>query len=149
MKQILLITSIILFFSMNTFGQIERQIQNFSEIPKNILAHLDKMGMDTSQVLNNYEGDYLNFIFKVAEEDFDLIGKKVAFRHAGKKSKKDYFEDEKERFCLNSTPVGGAALYIFNTAQKEESGGYDAAIVYWSKKLLSTKEVVKRLKEKN
>ena len=132
---------------MNTFGQIERQMKNFSEIPKDILEHLDKMGIDNSQILNNYEGNYLNFVFKVSVENFDLTGKKVAFCHAGKKSKKDYFEDEKERFYRNSTTVNGT-LYIFNATQKTESGGYDGAIIYWSKFLIPIEKVVKQLKEK-
>jgi hypothetical protein len=46
----------------------------------------------------------------------------------------------------NSTTVGGCGLYIFNAAQKEESGGYDAAIVYWSKMIIPTNDIVKMLK---
>jgi hypothetical protein len=46
----------------------------------------------------------------------------------------------------NSTTVGGSGLYIFDAAQKAESGGYDAAITYWNKFVIPTEEVVKRLK---
>jgi len=42
----------------------------------------------------------------------------------------------------------GENLYIFNATQKEESGGYDAAIVYWSKFILPVEKVIKRLKKK-
>ena len=48
----------------------------------------------------------------------------------------------------DSTKYYFGALYLFNDVQKKESGGYDAAIVSGSKKLLSTKEVVKQLKKK-
>ena len=139
---------------MNTLGQINcaninqitnRQVQKFEEIPKEILNNLDKMGVDSSLILNSCEGTYLNFVFKISVKDFDLIGKKVGFLHAGKKNKKDYFEDERERFYRNYTTVNGT-LYIFDDSQKKESGGYDAAIVYWSKFLLPVKDVANRLK---
>jgi len=149
MKRVLLLVSIILFFYINVFGQMEKPVQNFSEIPKCILEHLDKMGIDTFQVLNNYEGKYLNFVYKISVKDFDLAGKKVGFLHAGKKSKNDYFDEEKKRFYNNSTLIGGNIIYIFDAIQKEESGGYDAAIVYWSKFVIPIETVVKRLKGKS
>jgi hypothetical protein len=43
--------------------------------------------------------------------------------------------------CDNGT------LYIFNAAQKAESGGYDAAIVYWSKFVVPIEKIVNRLKK--
>ena len=46
----------------------------------------------------------------------------------------------------NFTIIGGSSLYIFDAVQKEESGGYDAAIVCWSKFVIPIEEVVKRLK---
>ena len=71
------------------------------------------------------------------------MGNKVGFLG----SKKDYFKQTQERFSRNSTTVGGSGLYIFNAEQKAESGGYDAAIIYWSKRLVPINEVVKRLKK--
>jgi len=127
--------------SMN--GQIhELQVRNFSEIPKDLLENIDKMGEDNSLILNEYEGRYFNFIFIIDPQEFNLVGKKVGFLG----SKIDYFKDTHERFYRNSTTVGGSGLYIFDTTQKVESGGYDAAIVYWSKFLIPIEEVVKRLK---
>ena len=46
-----------------------------------------------------------------------------------------------------SYPCDNGTLYIFNATQKAESGGYDAAIVYWSKFSLPIEDVVKRLKK--
>ncbi|AIJ34622.1 hypothetical protein EG14_00485 [Porphyromonas gingivalis] len=37
-------------------------------------------------------------------------------------------------------------LYVFTLSQKKESGGYDAAVVYGSKKLNTTQEVTKKIK---
>ena len=62
-----------------------------------------------------------------------------------KSDKKMYFAGEKSNFRLNNSPNVGT-LYIFNAEQKEQSGGYDAAIIYWSKRLVPINEVVKRLK---
>jgi len=142
MKHLLLAISFIITLNMKVFGQIERQIRSFMEIPTELLSQMEKMGVDSSLLLNEYEGRYLNFIFKVNYPDFDIAGKRVSFS----RSKMNFFKDEKERFYRKSTPVGGAVLYIFNTAQKEETGGYDAAIVYWSKRLVPIEDVVKRLK---
>jgi len=132
---------------MKVFGQIhERQVHNFAEIPIELLDHLDKMGVDTSSILNEYEVEYLNFIFRIDPNDFNLVGKKVGFLG----SKRDFFNDEREWFHHGEkTGVGGSGLYIFNAEQKEESGGYDAAIVYWSKFVIPVEKVVKRLKEKH
>ena len=131
--------------SMSEFEQrYELQVRNFSEIPKDLLDNLDKMGIDTSSILNEYEGKYFNFIFKINPQDFNLVGKKVGFiSHGG--SKIDYFKDTRSP-DRNSTTVGGSSLYIFNAAQKEESGGYDAAITYWNKFVIPIEEIVKRLK---
>jgi hypothetical protein len=130
---------------MSEFEQrYELQVRSFSEIPNDLLDNLDKMGIDTSSILNEYEGKYLNFIFKIDPQDFNLVGKKVGFS----RSKIDYFRDTRERFYRNSTTVGGSSLYILNATQKEESGGYDAAIVYWSKFVIPIEKAVKRLNEK-
>lgn len=127
------------------FGKIfELQVRNFNEIPEELLNNLDKMGIDSSLILNEYEGRFFNYIFKINSQEYNLVGKKLGFLG----SKISYFRKTRERFNLNSTTVGGSSLYIFNAAQKEESGGYDAAIVYWSKFEIPIEKVVKRLKVK-
>ncbi|GFZ38814.1 hypothetical protein [Bacteroides nordii] len=132
--------------NMNELGQMyELQVRNFAEIPKSLLENIDRMGTDSTLILNEYEGRYLNFIFKVDTLEFNLVGKKVGFS----RSKADYFRDTRERFYCNSTTVGCSGLYIFDTTQKTESGGYDAAITYWSKFAIPIEIVVERLKEKH
>jgi hypothetical protein len=67
---------------------------------------------------------------------------------SGESGKTRYF-DMQEKHAINAnSPCDNGTLSIFNTAQKAESGGYDAAIVYWSKFLLPIEKVVERLKEK-
>lgn len=129
--------------NMNDIVQIhELKVREFSIIPIDLLENFNKMGIDNSSVLNEYEGKYLNFVFQIDTNHFNLVEKKVGFI----RSKVDYFKKTRERFYRNSTTVGGSSLYIFNTTQKEECGGYDAVIVYWNKKILSMEEIVKRLK---
>ena len=136
--------------SMSIPGKvIERKVNRFTEIPAELLDQIQKMGIDSSLVLNEYEGRYLNYIFETNSLDFDMIGKQVAFMHpVPGKLKIDFFKDERERFYHDETPVAGVSLYIFDAIQKEESGGYDAAIEYWSKFIRPIERVVKRLKDK-
>ncbi|GHV72557.1 hypothetical protein FACS1894201_02460 [Bacteroidia bacterium] len=140
-----LIINIVLLHSINLFGQM----QKFDSIPKEILNQLDKMGIDNSPLLNYCESAYFNVVFGKSRKVFDFTEKKIGFLTGSsgktKDSKKGYFNGEKERFYCNSTPTNGT-LYIFNAAQKEESGGYDAVIVYWSKFLLPIEDVVRRVK---
>lgn len=95
-------------------------------------------------ILNEYEGRYLNFIFEIDNQDFTLVDKKVGFN----RSKMDFFKDERERFYsdFSAGGVGGTVLYIFDSTQKAESGGYDAAIIYWSKFVMPIENVIERLK---
>ena len=130
--------------------QIEREIREFHEIPQELLKHFDKMGVDTSEVLNIYEANYLNFVFKVSVEDFDFKDKKIGFMWSLSKSHKEsYFYDEKARFYrgtgLDFSGVNGTLL-IFNETQKESSSGYDAVILYWAKILPTTEKIIKALK---
>jgi len=142
MKQLTII--IMILCCMTAFGQI----RNFNDIPKDILEQLDKMGVDNSSLLNSYESTYLNVIFKDSLNGFDFTNKNVGFIKAGsKRNKVEYFKEEKDRFYRNYTTINGY-LQVFDTTQKEESGGYDAVIVYWSKFSIPTEKLVKRLKRK-
>lgn len=90
--------------SMN--GEVyELQVHNFQEIPEDILDNIDKMGVDESAILNEYEGKYLNFIFKINPEEFDLVGKKVAFLKVGNKA--DYFDSTRSPDRKGTTVGGG------------------------------------------
>ncbi len=131
--------------NVSIFGhRHELKVRNFSEIPEELLKNIDKMGVDNSLILNEYEGKYFNFIFKIDPQDFSLVGKKVGFLG----DKMDYFRDTRSP-DRNSTTVGGSSLYIFDNTQKAESGGYDAAVTYWDKFVIPIDEVVKRLKNKS
>jgi len=134
---------IMLLSYMNLFGQV----RNFNEIPKDVLVHLDKMGTDSTPLLDSCESAYFNVIFKDNLDGFDFTNKKIGFLSAGsKRNKKEYFTEERKRFSDNSTTIN-STLYVFNASQKKESGGYDAAIVYWSKFSIPMDKVVTKLKK--
>lgn len=137
-----------LSFCVRLFGQA----LSFKDIPQNLLESFGEMGVCDSLFLNHQESMYLNVIFKNSRDSFDFTEKKVGFITGStgrtKSNKVEYFKLEKERFYRNYTPNGGT-LYIFNEAQKEESGGYDAAIVYWCKINLSEDIVIKRLSKRS
>jgi hypothetical protein len=142
-----LIIGIMLLSSVSLF----EQVRSFNPIPKDVLEQLDKMGVDDSLLLNGYESACFNVIFENARKSFDFTAKNVGFMTGSsgeiKSSKGEYFKLEKDRFNCNYSP-NGETLYIFDAVQKEESGRYDATIVYWSKILVSAKDIVKRLKGK-
>jgi hypothetical protein len=142
----LLIMLIILSLSISLVGQV----RNFNDIPKDLLEQLNKMGVDNLPLLNCCESAYFNVIFEKSRKGFDFTDKKIGFitGSSGKTvcSKKEYFDLERNRFNRNSTPNNGT-LYIFNAEQTTASGGYDGAIVYWSKFVIPIEEVVKRLKD--
>jgi len=141
MKYIAII--MMLFSGINLFGQA----RNFNDIPKDILEQLDKMGVDGLPLLNSHESAFLNVIFKDSLKGFDFTNKKVGFiKISGEKGKVHYFDMQKKHFVDEKHPCDNGTLYIFDATQKKESGGYDAAIVYWSKRLIPIQDVVKRLK---
>ena len=126
------------------------QTRQFEDVPKDILEHFNEMGTDTSIFLNKYEAAFLNAIFKDRLNGFDFTNKKVGFiKISGKNGKINYFEMQKKYFSDERQPCDNGTLYIFNATQKKESGGYDAAIVYWSKFLLPVDKVVAILKRQH
>lgn len=136
MKKILIITCL----SMFIFSCIQANKRNSIEIMK----------QTEDDLLLKEESTYLNKIFETTRKDFDFVNKKIGFLTGSsgrkKKSKKFYFDMQEKHSADANYPCDNGTLYIFNATQKEESGGYDAAIVYWCKFLLPIKEVIKRLK---
>lgn len=102
-----------------------------------------------SLLLSETESAYLNKIFDSTRKDFDFTNKKVGFiKISGESGKVHYFNMQEKHSVDEAYPCDNGTLYIFNATQKEESGGYDAAIVYWSKFLLSVDDVMKRMQKK-
>jgi hypothetical protein len=140
----------ILLFGCST--DMRSQIKQFDDFPKEVLEQMDKMGIDDCLFLTELESSYFNILFHNDRKDFDFTAKKVAFitGSSGKTfgSKKEYFKGERTSLQRNSSPTP-VQLLVFDATQKSESGGYDAAIVYWSKRLVPINEVVKILREQH
>ncbi|WP_163274296.1 hypothetical protein [Dysgonomonas sp. 511] len=128
------------------------QQRNFENIPHEILDNINEMGIDCDLYLTKLEGEYFNALYQVNKQEYNLCGKKIFFLTGSlgktKSNKKMYFKGERSRFKSNNSPSIGT-LHLFDIEQKEQSGGYDGAIVYWSKKFTSTKDIVKILKKHN
>ena len=151
-KYIISLYFLLLIVSPNMLAQVYYPWNRSKNIPDSVLNNIDKMGIDDNLLLTELEGEYFNALYQVPDKEFNLSGKKVAFftGSLGKteSNKVEYFIIEKNRLKCNYSPSPGT-LYIFNATQKAESGGYDAAIVYWSKTVFTIEDVVKRLKEKH
>ena len=128
------------FVSVNLFGQIRAN----NDVPEEILGHLDKMG-DSSPMLNSYESGFLNAVFKDSLNVFDFTNKVVGFLQGG--DKKRYFDMQRKHLADKNSPLDNGTLYIFDETQKKESGGYDAAILFWSKSFLPKDKLVKKLRK--
>lgn len=136
---------LLLLLTMNSFGQI----RSYSEVPNSVLNNLDKMGTDLSPYLNEYESAYVEFISMDSSKLFSFEGKKIGFIQGRVQSNKmEYFNEVKERYNRNSTPIGGTSLHVFTADQKSQSGGYDAVIHFWSKFVASNEELIEVLKSK-
>ena len=107
------------------------------------LKYFDNMGKDNSPFLNDYEAEYFNLRFQGI--DFDFTDKKVFFfgpEGLVFSDKQRYFDEFTRHTFIQSS------LYIFDKLEKERSGGFDAVIVYWSKRNYTKDDIIKRLKEK-
>jgi hypothetical protein len=134
---------------MDLYSQVK--IAKFNEFPQEILEQMNKMGINECTILTQMEGMYFNIIFQNSRKNFDFCEKKVAFLSGSLakvvSNKKTYFDSERRNFNYGAESPVFAFLYIFNETQKKESGGYDAAITYWSKKRVSIESIIKTLKK--
>ena len=58
------------------------------------------MGIDNSPLLNSYESEYLNVVFKDSLNGFDFLRKKIGFICSGENSKFLYFDMQKSIFLI-------------------------------------------------
>ena len=147
MKHLLLILFLPMIFNISLMGQDKSE----QDRQKDILDCLVKMGADPMVTLNICESKYLNFNYQTIKSTFDFHGKRVAFfkGNAGtiKSTKKEYFD--RIKYFVNQKgylPLCTDQLVIFNEDQVAKTG-YDAAIVYQSKRLVPINEVVRKLRK--
>jgi len=144
-----LITVTITFLSISSIAQTSIDKK---DIDKEAFRYIDSLGIDSNSKLNNFESNYLNTVFSKRNIGFDFSNKNIAFvtGSSGKTitNKQAYFRLEKQRVDRNYSLNGGQVI-LFSDSEKMKSGGYDAAIVYWSKVRPSKKGLIKRLNKKS
>lgn len=130
-------------------------------VPNEILDCLPDMGKDSFPILNACEGMYLDSLLLSKNsyvdgvsgcDSFAFENKRIAFFY-GKEdivqiTKKTFFD--KEKYALNLTKrlsLGCNQLLIF-TKEEARQIGYDVVIIYRNRRLVSKKEVVKKLRKK-
>lgn len=118
---------------------------------------IDSCGTDSSATLNQYEVLYFNQSLEKPRmrSNFDFQNKKIGFAYGnfGKDviSKKEYFDRWGKEYYKNDSHVGNQ-LIILTEDEKEQSGGFDAIIISWSKILVSGRhrdKLIEKLKRKN
>jgi hypothetical protein len=99
---------------------------------------IDSCGLDSSITLNKYESQYFNQSLEKQRirSNFDFQKKKVGFAHGnfgnGVISKKEYFDRWGKVYFENNSHVLNQ-LIILTEDEKQQSGGFDAIIISWSK----------------
>ncbi|WP_420583275.1 hypothetical protein [Reichenbachiella sp.] len=101
--------------------------------------NLDSLGLNDNPELNSYESTFLNEKLEKQRQraEFNFTEKQIGFalghgpRHYGIRTKSEYFEEAKEYHSNNSQIVD--ILVVLTEQEKDESGGFDAIIVSWSK----------------
>jgi len=137
----------ILCFVLVGYSCLAQQFRvDWKDIPEHWCEKLDTLGQDGLLILSEEEGLFLADYFKQGGQSLDLKGKKIAFiRTASKTDKARFFQDVRFWYFEFNSSVS-STLYVFDKNQKEQTGGYDGAIVFWSKMMLTPKKIVSILK---
>ena len=101
--------------------------------------NLDSLGLNDKPELNSYESTFLNEKLEIQRQraEFNFTEKHIGFalghgpRHYGIRTKSEYFKEAKEYHANNSQIVD--ILVVLTEQEKDQSGGFDAIIVSWSK----------------
>ena len=100
--------------------------------------------MVADSVLTDTQSLWLNIFFDSIRGDFDFSGKKVAFLAGYHRIPiSEYLSDK----GITKYPNARGYLYILTDSEKEETGGYDAAISKDIKRLIPHEKVVKLIKK--
>ncbi|MDL2323359.1 hypothetical protein LJC52_05155 [Bacteroidales bacterium OttesenSCG-928-A17] len=140
-----------LFITLCTSMFFALALSEYENVPKTFLECLEEMGRDTISTLNDFESKYFNFYFQKDKETFDFHKKKIAFLKGNtgtkKSTKKEYFDRLKQFINKKGTfPEPGSEQLIILDEKEIEEFGYDAVIISLSKKHITNKEIIKRLK---
>ena len=119
-----------------------KSIRDFSTMSWFTEDDYKTIGIDEEKLLNKEETEYICSIFQLDEFQRQFIRNVIFIYDTTISNKRKYFKMEKDRYISGLAP-STALLYIFDPIQKQKSGGYDAAIVFWNKRILSPEQVIK------
>ena len=150
MKRILLVLCSTLGFNCCIMAQtVSSQIT-----PNDIMDCFTEVGKDTLPILNACESKCLNYKFQKRRGTFDFSDKKVAFfvgnTGMSRITKIWYFDQLKKTVKVYGyIPLENVSVQLVFFNEKEaEMAGYDVVIFCESKKYISKKEAIYRLKKK-
>ena len=107
----------------------------------------ENLGKDNSCLLNEDESKFLNILFRQKRDSFDFTGKKCFFLGG---SGGGLIEEKNYIFRIanldNSSWAKCCQLIILNEEESLDNG-YDAVIVIWSKRIISKKYALKRIRK--
>lgn len=132
--------------------KIERITRVFGYRTLNYPDNLDLVGNDNSAGLTHEDAMFFNRIYHT--RGFDFKGKKIAFINPHLVDQKQAIRTKKEYIGKIKKHLENDFLYptddleIFNEQEKKESGGYDAMIVYQSKRFFK-EQLIQILKDSN
>ena len=128
----------------------DRMIEVFGYRTLNYPDNLHLVGNDNSESLTDEDVKLFNRIYH--DRGFDFKGKKIAFMNPHLdgsetiRTKKEFIEKIKKHLEKDFLYPASEELEIFNAEEKKESGGYDAMIIYQTKRSYKD-QLIKILKE--
>jgi len=141
----------LLCFSLIACSRIMGQIEQSGFLPDYIVNCIQETGKDTVPELNECESDFFNFVFQNNRKGFDFYGKKIAIFKGStgsiKTTKEWYFNSIKKSIEVR----GGNNWYFYDhqmivfDVEESKRTGYDAVVICQTKKLITKKELLKRL----
>lgn len=142
MDKKILITLLLLIFPAFVSSQVNEGIKIYGyEI------NTGNLGKDNCCFLNEDESKFLNILFSHKRDSFDFSGRRCFFlggAGGGLIKEKRYFF--KTANLYNSSWEKGCQLIILNE-QESSDYGYDAVIVIWSKRIISKKYALKKIRK--
>lgn len=143
---------IIIYLSIITPALLSAQSyasrNSFLMLSQDALENAREIVFSDEAVLTDSENQFLMDLFCIDKTATSLCLKKVAFftGNLGEslRTKKDFFESEVNSALSGDTPIP-AVIYLFNETESRESG-YDAAIIYYYKRLPSKARIIRIIK---
>ena len=106
-----------------------------------ICQNLDRLGLNDNSLLNSHKSTFLNEQLEkqCQRAEFDFSAKQIGFAtgHGPKNydilTKSEFFKEAKAFYNSTNSHLSNLILVVFTEQEKQESGGYEAVVVSWSR----------------